>query len=247
MSSLSTSLGEALANGLKQQAQDIGQAEQKKLIQFVELLNKWNKVYNLTSIRKPEEMISLHLLDSLVMLPFFSVAVAGENEIKRVLDVGTGGGIPGIPLAICRPDIDFVLLDARGKKIRFIQTVIAQLGLKNVTAVHSRVEEFHVEEAEKFDRIISRAFASLEDMLMFCQHLCYKQEGYKQEGYKQESYKQEGIPQDGHKQGKFLAMKGQIPEEEIAQLPEGFRIEAINELKVSGLNAQRHLIQIVFL
>ena len=232
MSSLSASLGEALANGLQEQAQDIGQAEQKKLIQFVELLNKWNKVYNLTSIRKPEEMITLHLLDSLVMLPFFSAAVAGENAIKRVLDVGTGGGIPGIPLAICLPDIDFVLLDARGKKIRFIQTVIAQLGLKNVTAVHSRVEEFHVEETEKFDRIISRAFASLEDMLMFCQHLCYKQEG---------------IPQDGHKLGKFLAMKGQIPEEEIAQLPEGFKIEAINELKVSGLNAQRHLIQIIFL
>ena len=215
-------LAESLANGLKQQGQAIGQAEQKKLVRFVELLNKWNKVYNLTSIRKPEDMITLHLLDSLVMLPFFTA----DEDIQRVLDVGTGGGIPGIPLAICLPQIDFVLLDARGKKIRFIQTVIAQLGLQNVTAVHSRVEDFQRAEADKFERIVSRAFASLEDMLMFCQHLCYAQEG--------------------HKQAKFLAMKGQIPEEEIAQLPEGFRIEQINELKVSGLNAQRHLIQIAF-
>ncbi len=209
-------LGLLLTDGLKQQNQNVAHADQEKLVHFVELLNKWNKVYNLTSIRNPEEIIRLHLLDSLIMLPYF------QSGIKRVLDVGTGGGIPGIPLAICLPDIQFVLLDARGKKIRFIQTVIAQLGLKNVTAVHSRVEEFQVGPEERFDRIISRAFASLNDMLMFCQHLCNKNGG------------------------KFLAMKGQIPEEEIAQLPEGFRIEEINELKVSGLNAQRHLIQITF-
>jgi len=222
-----SSLATLLAAGLKVQAQDIAQPEQKKLIQFVELLNKWNKVYNLTSIRQPEAMISLHLLDSLVMLPFFSGKISDDNIIKRVLDVGTGGGIPGIPLAICCPDIDFVLMDARGKKIHFIQTAIAQLALKNVTAIHSRVEEFQVDEHEKFDRIISRAFASLNDMLMLCQHLCYKGD-------------------ESRDNGQFLAMKGQIPEEEIAQLPEGFRIEQINELKVSGLNAQRHLIQIAF-
>jgi len=206
-----------LADGLRQQAQVVGQTEQDKLLQFVALLHKWNKTYNLTSIRNPEEMITLHLLDSLVMLPFFSA----ETGIERVLDVGTGGGIPGIPLAICLPEIDFVLMDARGKKIRFIQTAIAHLGLKNVQAVHARVEDYHIENHQQFDRIISRAFASLEDMLRLCQHLC-------------------------HKNGKFLAMKGQIPEEEIAQLPEGFRIEGINELKIFGLDAQRHLIQIAF-
>ena len=194
------SLETLLANGLEQQAQTLGQPEQDKLIAFVHLLNKWNKTYNLTSIRDPQEMITLHLLDSLVMLPYFS-----QQDIKRVLDVGTGGGIPGIPLAICLPDIDFVLMDARGKKIRFIQTAIAQLGLKNVRAIHSRVEEYQIEENEQpFDRIISRAFASLEDMLTLCQHLCRK---------------------EVHNNGKFLAMKGQIPKEEIAQLPEGFRIE----------------------
>lgn len=225
MSSRQT-LSQSLADGIQQQGQIIAQSEQDKLIHFVELLNKWNKVYNLTSIRKPEEMISLHLLDALVMLPFFE---NNEPPVKRVLDVGTGGGIPGIPLAICLPEVDFVLMDARGKKVRFIQTAIAQLGLKNVTAVHSRVEDYQVNEEDKFDRIISRAFASLEDMLMYCRHLCRRRD-----------------QKNAQKQGKFLAMKGQIPEEEIAQLPEGFRIEEINELKVSGLNAQRHLIQIAF-
>lgn len=224
------SLSAQLALGLQQQGQNIAQAQQDKLIQFVKLMAKWNKVYNLTSIRQPQEMVPRHLLDSLVMLPFFTQDGSEDSNdqqtISKVLDVGTGGGIPGIPLAICLPQIDFILLDARGKKIRFIQTAIAQLGLKNVTAVHARVEDYQLVEAEKFQRIISRAFASLEDMLNFCRHLLKKEQG--------------------SNNGKFLAMKGQIPEEEIAQLPEGFRIEAINELKVSGLKAQRHLIQIAF-
>jgi len=232
MTKTSSSLHQALATGLQQQGQNIDPLQQDKLIQFVELLSKWNKVYNLTSIKKPYDMIHLHLLDSLVMLPFFDNPQSGsDSSIKQVLDVGTGGGIPGIPLAICLPDIHFVLMDARGKKIRFIQTVIAQLGLANVTAIHSRVEEFPGNTAQKnniysdpdkkFDRIISRAFASLSDMILFCQHLLSPQ-------------------------GKFLAMKGQIPQEEIAQLPEGYRIEQINELNVSGLEAKRHLIQIAF-
>ena len=222
------SLKQQLEQGLKQQAQDIDPVMQEKLLQFIALLTKWNKIYNLTSIRKPEEMLKLHLLDSLVIESFLTGQQSGkEKPVKYVLDVGTGGGIPGIPLAICLPHIDFVLLDARSKKIRFIQTAIAQLSLKNVKAVHSRVEDYLADSAEqiddsnKFDRIISRAFASLEDMLMFCQHLC-------------------------RREGRFLAMKGQIPEQEIAQLPKGFKIAEINKLEVAGLNAQRHLIQIVF-
>lgn len=211
-------LAQSLSDGLQQQGQDIEPEKQQKLIAFIELLNKWNKVYNLTSVRKPQQMIPLHLLDSLALLPFLSTA---DSSIKRVLDVGTGAGLPGIPLAICLPDIEFVLMDARGKKVRFIQTVIAQLQLKNVTAIHSRVEQYQLDNTQQFDRILSRAFASLKDMLLLCQHLTQPQ-------------------------GKFLAMKGQIPEEDIAQLPEGFKIDAINPLEIAYLNAQRHLIQIAF-
>ena len=209
-------LQQQLQSGIQRLELDIPAAQQQQLLNFIQLLQKWNKVYNLTSIREAHKMVDLHLLDSLVILPFFQQ----QTDIHRVLDVGTGGGIPGIPLAVCLPDIEFVLLDARSKKIRFLQTVIAQLGLTNVTAVHSRVEDYQVEEGDKFDRIISRAFASLEDMLTLTRHLCAKQ-------------------------GKFLAMKGQLPEQEIAQLPEGFRIEQIHPLTISGLNVQRHLIQIV--
>ena len=215
-----SSLEQQLSSGIAQQSLAIDESQQQKLIQFVHLLSQWNKVFNLTSINDKKDMVTRHLLDSLVVLPFFT---ENSKSIKTVLDVGTGGGIPGIPLAICLPDMHFVLLDSRGKKVRFIQTAIVKLGLKNVTAVHSRVEDYSIKEdiiTQNFDRVISRAFASLADMVNVCQHLC-------------------------DKNGRFLAMKGQILEEEIAQLPEGYRIEEINELEVPGLNAQRHLIQIV--
>ena len=212
-----SSLSLQLAQGLEQQGLDIDSSAQYKLLQFIELLDKWNKVYNLTSIRNKSQMITLHLLDSLIVLPYFAVSQVEQKKSLRVLDVGTGGGIPGIPLAICLPRTEFVLLDARIKKIHFIQTVISKLGLTNITAVHARVEQY--QDTEGFDRIISRAFASISEMLNLSQHLC-------------------------RTDGKFLAMKGQIPKEEIAQLPEGYTIASIDELKVSGLDAQRHLIQI---
>lgn len=211
------SLEEQLARGLKQQGLDVKPAARDQLIQFIELLEKWNQVYNLTSIRDKSQMITLHLLDSLVTLPYFSILPADSKHITRLLDVGTGGGIPGIPLAICLPEMECVLIDARIKKIHFIQMVISQLALTNVTAVHARVEQY--QDPQGFDCIISRAFASLSDMLTMCQHLC-------------------------RADGKYFALKGQIPKEEIAQLPEGFTIEKMDALKVFGLDAQRHLIQI---
>lgn len=216
-SSQQHTLAQQLSSGLIQQGIDIDAADKNRLLQFIDLLEQWNKVYNLTSIGDKSQMISLHLLDSLIILPYF-ISTQSEHNVSRVLDVGTGGGIPGIPLAICLPRTEFVLIDARIKKIHFIQTVISKLSLTNVTAVHTRVE--HYQDTDGFERIISRAFASLQNMLTLSQHLC-------------------------RTDGKYMAMKGQISQEEIAQLPEGFTIESIDELKVSGLNAQRHLIQIV--
>ncbi len=216
-SSQHLTLSQQLGSGLTQQGLDIDAADQNRLLQFIDLLEQWNKIYNLTSIGNKSQMISLHLLDSLTILPYF-ISSQPEHTIARVLDVGTGAGIPGIPLAICLPRTEFVLIDARIKKIHFIQTVISKLSLTNVTAIHARVEQY--QDTEGFEFILSRAFASLQKMLNLCQHLC-------------------------RTDGKYMAMKGQISQEEIAQLPEGFTIESIDELKVSGLNAQRHLIQIV--
>ena len=137
-------------------------AEQKKqLIGFVEMLDKWNKAYNLTSIRDPQQMLIRHIMDSLAV----SEHLVGE----RFIDVGTGPGLPGIPLAIMNPDRSFVLLDSLGKRIRFQKQVQHELGIKNISSVESRVEAYQPE--VKFDGVLSRAFASIEDMLHWCHHL----------------------------------------------------------------------------
>ena len=149
-------------NGLLMQAGIVITETQKtQLVQLVELLHKWNKAYNLTSVRDPDAMLVKHILDSLVVSPHLH----GE----RFIDVGTGPGLPGLPLAIINPDKQFVLLDSLGKRINFIRQVILELGLTNVTPVKSRVEEYQPETG--FDGVLSRAFASLEDMLSWCHHL----------------------------------------------------------------------------
>lgn len=181
--------------------------QQQQLVELVELLDKWNKAYNLTSVRKPEEMLVKHIMDSIVVGPLLQ----GEHFI----DVGTGPGLPGLPLAICNPDKQFVLLDSLGKRIRFIRTVIHKLGLTNVIAVESRVEAYQPE--QPFDGVLSRAFASLNDMLSWCHHL----------------------PRDG---GQFYALKGQLDEAELGQLPTGFTIKQTHQLDVPELDAQRHLV-----
>ncbi|MCL1090252.1 16S rRNA (guanine(527)-N(7))-methyltransferase RsmG [Shewanella profunda] len=186
-------------------------AEQKKqLIDFVGMLNKWNKAYNLTSVRDPEAMLIRHIMDSLVV----SKHLQGEHFI----DVGTGPGLPGIPLAIMNPNKTFVLLDSLGKRIRFQKQVAFELGIRNISSVESRVEAYQPE--QKFDGVLSRAFASIQDMLSWCHHL----------------------PAD---HGQFYALKGQLNDEELQQIPAGFVVKEVIELKVPKLDEQRHLLKII--
>jgi 16S rRNA (guanine527-N7)-methyltransferase len=186
-------------------------AEQKKqLIDFVGMLNKWNKAYNLTSVRDPEAMLVRHIMDSLV--------VSKHLQGERFIDVGTGPGLPGIPLAIMNPNKTFVLLDSLGKRIRFQKQVAFELGIRNISSVESRVEAYQAE--QQFDGVLSRAFASIQDMLSWCHHL----------------------PAEN---GLFYALKGQLNDEELQQMPSGFVIKEIIELKVPKLDEQRHLLKII--
>lgn len=183
--------------------------EQKNLlIKYVELLDKWNKVYNLTSVRNPSDMLIKHIMDSLMV----GEVLTGENFI----DVGTGPGLPGIPLAILFPEKNFVLLDSLGKRITFLRQVVFLLKLENVTPVQERVEKYQGN--APFDGILSRAFSSLNDMVTWCQHLISSE------------------------QGRFFALKGQYPHEEIESLPENITFVESHEIKVPQLNAERRVI-----
>ena len=183
--------------------------QKNQLVAYVDMLNKWNKAYNLTSVRDPNEMLIRHILDSIVVAPHLQ----GE----RFIDVGTGPGLPGIPLSIVLPDAHFTLLDSLGKRVRFLRQVQHELHLTNVTPVQSRVEDFPAE--PPFDGVISRAFASLNDMVNWCQHL-------------------------PGTQGKFYALKGLIPNDEIDTLPAQFSVESIVKLDVPHLEGDRHLVVI---
>ncbi len=183
----------------------LSQQQLEQLVQYVLLLDKWNSAYNLTSVRDPNEMLVKHIMDSLVVAPYL--------HGNRVIDVGTGAGLPGIPLAICCPDKAFTLLDSLGKRIRFLNQVKLQLGLKNIQPVQSRVEDHQAE----YDTVISRAFASLSDMLHWCQHLPAAT-------------------------GQFLAMKGALAQEEIAALPDFVKVVGNVELTVPELVGQRYLL-----
>lgn len=183
--------------------------QKQQLVGYVELLHKWNKAYNLTSVRDPSEMLVRHILDSIVVEPHL--------QGSRFIDVGTGPGLPGIPLAIVRPDSHFTLLDSLGKRVRFLRQVQHELHLENITPVQSRVEEFPAE--PPFDGVISRAFASLTDMVSWCHHLPVQT-------------------------GRFYALKGQRPDDEIAVLPEAYSVEEIVRLEVPELEGERHLVVI---
>ncbi len=192
---------------LEQTSLVVSEPQIQQLIALVEQLDKWNKAYNLTSVRDPKDMLVKHILDSLVVSPYL--------QGQRFIDVGTGPGLPGLPLAILNPDKQFVLLDSLGKRITFIRQVCHLLKLSNVTAVQSRVEQY--QDPAGFDGVISRAFASLTDMLNWCSHL----------------------PKP---EGKFYALKGLVPEEELACLPESCKLSGIESLVVPELEGQRHLV-----
>jgi 16S rRNA (guanine527-N7)-methyltransferase len=202
-------LKKSLENLLAQTSIVISEHQIDQLIQYVELLIKWNKAYNLTSVREPNEMLVKHIMDSLMVGEFLS----GEHFI----DVGTGPGLPGIPLAILFPTKNFVLLDSLGKRITFLRQVVFQLKLQNVKPIQARVEKYQPEQA--FDGVLSRAFASLLDMIQWCNHLV-------------------------NENGYFYALKGVNPSDEIANLPENIRYNISYPIKVPTLNAERHLVEL---
>ena len=180
----------------------------KKLMDYLTLLDKWNSTYNLTAVRDPQAMLTYHLLDSLAVVPFLS-------EVKNHLDVGSGGGLPGLVLAIVYPEMKVSMIDIVHKKTAFLNQVKIELGLDNVMVYTGRVEELEIDEL--FDGIISRAFASVNDFVSLSSHVLSDN-------------------------GFFYAMKGLIPEDEISNLESGWTVKRIEALKVPGLDAQRHLL-----
>jgi len=199
-------LSAQLQAGLTELGLDLDARARDRLLAYLALLGKWNQVYNLTAIREPERMLSHHLLDSLAVLPHI--------EADRLLDVGSGGGLPGIPLAIARPTLQVTLLEASHKKSAFLQQAAIELGLGNVETLHARAQDYRP--ARAFPRIISRALSDLAEFVRLTEHLLA----------------------DG---GRWLAMKGVYPDEEIAAL-EGARVVRAIRLKVPRLAAERHLI-----
>lgn len=196
--------------GLDELSLGLSEPQLEQLINYVGLLEKWNKIYNLTAVREPARMVSLHLLDSIAIVPHLTGA-------QTLIDVGTGGGLPGIPVAIACPGLAVTLLDTISKKTAFVRQATAELHLKNTAVVTERVESYHP--STKFDLVVSRAFAELKDFASSAGHLAKDE-------------------------GKLLAMKGVYPHEEIARLPSSFRVSDVHLLRVPGLDAQRHLVVI---
>lgn len=195
---------EKLALGVAEMGLPISAEKQEMLLQFLGLLGKWNKVYNLTAVREPLDMITLHLLDSLSVLPYV--------KSKNLLDVGSGGGLPGVVLAICLPELQVTTIDKVQKKAIFMRQVKGELGLDNLNVIHERVERYEV--AQPFEVIISRAFSELDVFMALTQHLLTKK-------------------------GCWFAMRGVSPSEALVSL--GVKRCEVYPLSVAGLEAERHL------
>ncbi len=199
-----------IESGLESLGQEHSGGLADALASYLELLDHWNGAYNLTAVRQVEDMVSRHVLDSLSVLPFIGTG--------PVADVGTGAGLPGLVLALARREQRFALIDASGKKTRFIEHAVRQLGLDNVTVVRERVEDYRP--GEDFPTVISRAFASLKQFASDAGHLVAPA-------------------------GRLLAMKGELPESELADLPAGWRLAGAHRLDVPGLDARRHLLEFI--
>lgn len=193
--------------GLQQMGLTLTTAQQLLLLEYIVLLKKWNGTYNLTALRDESSIISHHILDSLTLLPFI------ENA-QSMMDVGSGGGMPGIPAAICRPDLQITLLDANTKKTTFLQQAAIELGLSNITVASGRVEAMH---DKKADVVTSRAFAELADFIFLTKHLL-------------------------NENGYWAAMKGVYPYEELEHVPAGIEIIDVRKLEVPMLDAERHMV-----
>jgi len=202
-------LAPLLEAGMQQMGVEYSSEQRDMLLAYLQLLMTWNRAYNLTAIRDPGEMIKLHLLDSLAVLPHLSG--------KRLIDVGTGAGLPGIPLAIMCPERDFTLLDSNGKKTRFLFQARCDLGLSNLKEINSRVESHRPE--VPYDAVLSRAFTSVADMVNKCSHLLSPE-------------------------GLFLAMKGKFPQSELSEVGKDYKVNASHTLQVPGVDGERHLIVI---
>jgi 16S rRNA (guanine527-N7)-methyltransferase len=195
-----------LASGIASLNLNVTDQQVDQLLNFIKLIEKWNKAYNLTAIRDREEMARLHILDSLAIVPHI--------EGKRIIDIGTGAGLPGIPLAIFLPEVGFTLLDSNAKKTRFVQQVVLELKLKNVEVLHSRVENYHPE--QRYDAVLTRAFASLPDIVKLTAHL---------------------LTEDGV----LLAMKGQSLDAELAEITAK---KSVISVSVPGTDVERCLVRI---
>jgi 16S rRNA (guanine527-N7)-methyltransferase len=203
-------LGPALAGGIRALDLDVGAATQAKLLHYVALLEKWNRTYNLTAIREPERMVSHHLLDSLAALPHFP-----SISPLRVIDVGSGAGLPGIPIALVRRDWRVALLDSNGKKTAFLRQAAAELALENCEVIAMRVEDYRP--ALLFDVAISRAYADLETFVADAARLVKPS-------------------------GQWLAMKGTYPRDELERVAGRVRVVGVPLLEIPGLDVERHLV-----